>query len=137
MKSYVNNPDYTPFQRKLVSLAFDRIHNCPDDNKAKIISFLTKGKTIVSWGFNDEFKTDPKASAYVDFKIHAEFMAVMRMRHYIESYAGMSIYNVRISRHNQVLNSKPCHRCLGELLLRDIRKIYYTNEFGLFQKLDL
>jgi len=131
----VNDPGYNLFQRSLIKRAFEEVKSCRKDNKARIVSFLTLRKKIISVGINDEYKTSPQAKKYFGAKLHAEFRCIKKRQYKIKDYSNMSIYNVRLNRQNEVVCSKPCNLCLGEILIRGIRKIYYTSYCGSFEKM--
>lgn len=134
MTILINDPGYTVFQRKLITLAFDKVYLINNNNKAKIISILTKRKKIIAFGVNNEEVTHPAAGKFVHFKIHAELNCVLKVRWYDIDYRKCDLWNIRIKRNNEISMSRPCRRCYEFLSIMDIKNIYYTDWEGNFKK---
>ncbi len=120
--------------QKFIEFARAILINKP--NNVKHVSFITYKKTIVCYGINNPFKTEPLASRYgYRFNcIHSEVSAIKSFPYKPSKLKIYTMINVRILANGKVGLSKPCRIC--QKLLRDfgIRKVLYTNKLGQFEK---
>ncbi len=132
----VNDPGYSRLERKLIDFAFAEIHRC-SSGKSRHISFLLKRSKIISWGWNEENKSHPLAQrfGYFNGAIHSELMAVVKFNKFANDISDCTLVNIRIDRHNQIRNSRPCLRCQNLLIGFNITDVVYTNGNGIFQYL--
>lgn len=120
-------------QTKLIKLSFDLIHIPNATNKH--FSYLLDGNKIVSVGFNNSKKTNPLAAKhnYYNGNIHSELDVIKRYKGSVNDLRYMTMVNVRVNRLGKVQNSRPCQECEIFLQTFDIKKIFYTNSYGLFE----
>lgn len=91
---------------------------------------LINGNTIYNIGIN-KYCSKSKLST-----IHAEIDALMSFdKKYFKSLKGMDILIIRINQNNNCNNrklkiSRPCNNCIDTLRKFDIRKVYYSDEYG-------
>lgn len=131
----VNNPGYSRLQKKLVGIAFSVIHNCPPHNKSRHVSILCHRNKIISVGINNERRSHP-LSKKIGNNTHSELNCIIQHRHYDLNFNRMSMYNIRITRHNEIKNSKPCKFCTKLLEAYEIKRVYYTDDNGVFIHLE-
>lgn len=131
----VANSTYSRFQRKLIETAFSNLHKLNPLNRYRHFSIITDRKKVVEIGWNDE------KVVYNNIKlgylgIHSEYAAIRKFLKYssLDEFNKLDLYNLRISRYNQLANSRPCNRCSHLLTYFNPRHVYYSNEVGEFQK---
>lgn len=120
-------------QNRLLKIAYDLRHLCDADNKH--ITFLIKGKRVVSLGTNNSFKTHPKGKelGYYANGIHSELHAYIKLRDK-SLIPHLTVVNVRLSKTGKINLSKPCKCCEPFLKGLGFKRLYYTNEQGNFVK---
>lgn len=129
--------EYTVVQRRIIKEAFRHLHKVNPNNKSRHFSILALGGYPVEVGINNE------KSEYTHFRrlgfnsIHSELHVVRKFLHghYAGQLSQYDLFNVRINRYNEIVNSKPCRKC--EYLLTNLfcpQRIFYTNESGEFQQ---
>lgn len=91
---------------------------------------LIKNGKILNYGYNKYTSFATKST------IHAEMDALLTLialkkkfkKHHL---LNMDIIIIRISSKNHILkNSRPCNDCIDNLRKYNIRKVYYSNDFG-------
>lgn len=100
------------------------------------------GRRVLSVGHNTYQKTKPgnlaiKADGKIHtLSLHAEQMAVNRIRHY-EYSSKLICYVVRVNAFGQYVTSKPCRMCLNYLKEHNIQIVRFINEVGLPEEIRL
>ena len=87
---------------------------------------LIYNNDIISTGIN-------KYVSYNNLKqtIHAEINATINIKK-IKKHNKISLDLIVIRSKNNILkNSRPCNNCIDRLVKLKIRKVYYSNEYGL------
>lgn len=129
------NGDYSNQQLKIIKTAFNYLQDCPVTNKSRHISIISFKGEIVEAAVNKERSFyGHKPFGYQS--IHSEYNVV---RKFLRSYHAnelndFDLYNVRISRYNQPVNSKPCKRCQYFLGIFRPHRIFFTGESGRFEQ---
>ena len=91
---------------------------------------LIKGDEIYNIGFN-KYCSNAKYST-----VHAEIDALLTFnKKYIKGIKGMDIIIIRIGAYSKsdkinLKISRPCNNCIDTLRKFDIRKVYYSDEYG-------
>ena len=88
---------------------------------------LIKGDEIYNIGFN-KYCSNAKYST-----VHAEIDALLTFnKKYLKGVKGMDIIIIRINNYNscKLKISRPCNNCIDTLRKYDIRKVYYSDEYG-------
>jgi len=91
---------------------------------------LIKGDEIYNIGFN-KYCSNAKYST-----VHAEIDALLTFnKKYIKGIKGMDIIIIRIGGYSKsdkinLKISRPCNNCIDTLRKFDIRKVYYSDEYG-------
>lgn len=131
----VSATQYSRQQRKLIEYAYSRLISMPLYNKSKHISLLTINKDIVEYGINDEKGKYTHRFGYRTN--HSEYETIRRFLRFntLNDLEPLSLWNFRINRFNQVVNSKPCSKCMCMLQYFTVKHLYYTGETGEFIKL--
>lgn len=96
-------------------------------------SFLTYRNNIVSFGYNNSWKTHPIANrfGYRFNSIHSELACILNYNGNIRDIHSLHLVNVRIGKEiNSILNSKPCCKCQKLLSFYGITNISYSTEYG-------
>lgn len=90
---------------------------------------LKKGRPI-SFGFNDQKKTDPKIRQWSPVKtLHAEAHACFRVRHKFD-FTGCTMVVYREDREGNPTLARPCEVCLKMLKDFKFRFIVYSTPEG-------
>lgn len=91
-------------------------------------SFIMKKKKIVSFGYNNAWKTSSLAAKYGHrFScIHSELMAIKNFPYHISELCNFTFVNVRLRRNGDIALSKPCQCCSRMLDAFGISEVYYT-----------
>lgn len=96
-------------------------------NQKHSAALLKNGK-IIDVGYNKYCSFTKKST------IHAEIDVLMNMRKkYKKKYQmiNLDIIIIRISPKDSVLkNSRPCNHCIDTLRKFNIKRVYYSNEYG-------
>ena len=108
----------------------------PDSNH---ISFIMRKNTIICWGVNKKFKTDPLAKKFNHrhHTLHSEISTIKKFPYPIKLLPKYKMVNVRIKNSDIVGLSKPCKPCQCLLYSFDVRQIYYTTPTNTFNLLCL
>jgi tRNA(Arg) A34 adenosine deaminase TadA len=109
--------------------------------KNRHFSFITRGNKIISFGYNNSWKTHPiaKICNYRFDSIHSELAALLKFKlHYrgLDFLKKCSLVNTRINRFGDFCMSRPCVNCLKWISLIKFKDIYYTKGNGDFEKLE-
>lgn len=103
--------------------------------RCKHTSFIVIRNKIISIGVNSYFKTSPlsmKFGAREGF-IHSELSAITNCPRSID-LSRTTIYNVRIKLDGSISLSAPCQSCQKVLNAFNIRRCYFTNDKGEFER---
>lgn len=98
-------------------------------------AFVIKRKKIYSIGWNDASKTHPHTIKYPynpDSKIHAELMAVLKLKK--KDCSGLTLVVLRLDRFNHLRNSKPCKGCAAFLKDFNFDEIWYSTNDQTFMR---
>jgi len=101
------------------------------------------GNKMIEFAWNDPNNFDSKAykigqrfniDTYKEYPyLHAESHLVSKLLHRYNSIcSNWSIVVLRINREGRILLSKPCKKCQKILDAVDLKKIYYSDNFGNF-----
>ena len=99
---------------------------CPTYKLGAVLMHVNK---VISIGFN-KLKTDPR-STNSRKTVHAEYDALGR----IEA-RGLVLYVCRITNGHRAM-AMPCEDCYKLCKRQEIKEIFYSDYFGLIQKLNL
>jgi tRNA(Arg) A34 adenosine deaminase TadA len=117
-------------QNKIVELA-QASAELPNSSK-KHFSFICNKNRIISFGWNNGFKSHPLSARYGHrFNgIHSELAAIRNFPYQIGTLGLYRFINVRILASGQVGMAKPCGYC--QHLLHDfgVSHVYYSNDRG-------
>lgn len=100
-------------------------------------TYLVQDNKIISYGVNRHHEP-PKKFGYHNVSIsfkgeafrpkwHSELDAVKRCRGNVR---GCTAVNVRLNKSGQVRMSMPCAACRNLLYVTNVKKVYFTTEFG-------
>jgi deoxycytidylate deaminase len=122
-------------QKKLLSIV-DRFKNLPR-SKNKHFSFIIRRNKILSFGYNDGWKTSPQSqkNGYRFNSIHSELASLIKYRSDYSQLRKCKLINLRINRFGEIGMSRPCANCMKFITSLGINRIYYTNREGNFVKL--
>lgn len=90
------------------------------NNRCFHVAFLLDKKRIISIGYNNTNKSHPKTKnyPYSDFaRLHAEMSAILKVKK--DDLSGTTLVVIRLDKHNQLKNSKPCRGCMA--LIKEVR----------------
>lgn len=116
--------NYDVITEKLIEFA--KKSNVKQRHSAAIIN----GNNIFNIGIN-KYCTNKKSST-----IHAEIDTLFAFKtKYKKMIDGIDIIVIRVNNNNNnniitLKNSRPCSQCIETLQKYNIRKVYYSNEFG-------
>lgn len=103
--------------------------------RCRHVSFLVCRNKIQSIGLNSYIKTHTKAAQFGHFgaNIHSELGAIVNAPKNLD-INRMTLYNIRIKTNGIVSLAAPCSCCTKLILAYNIRRVYYTNNSGDFEK---
>jgi len=109
------------FELRLLELLIEEAVKARNHKNGFIhIALIVKRRQIISIAFN-RIGTRASGCGYSDLTIHAERNAIKGVGDFTK-LKGASLYVIRVSKQDRVLNSTPCHDC--ELLIEKCRKKY-------------
>ena len=74
----------------------------------------------------------------IDKSICSEWAALSKLKNTTNiPFNKITLINVRVDKNKNIKNSRPCTSCLSLCKFFDIRKIFYTNNSGNFEKLNI
>ncbi len=103
--------------------------------KHRHFTFIAKRNIIISYGYNQIFKSHPIANKFSHrfSDIHSELAAILHFPYPIKELKNYNIINLRIRRDNNQLGlSRPCQKCFRMLNTFGINEVYYSNGLGGF-----
>lgn len=89
---------------------------------------IIKNGEVINIGYNKYCSSFAKKST-----IHAEMDVLMNLKKKYKKHllTNIDIVIIRISSKGSILkNSRPCNQCLNILKKFNIRRVYYSNDFG-------
>lgn len=97
-------------------------------------SFIMKKKKIVSFGYNNAWKTDRLAAKFGHrFNcLHSELMAIKNFPYHISELSEFTFVNIRLRKNGEIALSKPCECCERMLDAFRVSEVYYTTNNGDF-----
>ena len=130
---------------KIVEVSFALINKHNADLRCRHFSFILDRNRIISIGLNS-LKTHPLNLKYNYVNknnqsisdivgTHAELSAVIRLGK--EDCSGLTLVNTRINRNNILDFSAPCRGCLDMINQLNFKNVYYSNNIGKFEKLNI
>lgn len=99
-------------------------------------SFITLRNKILYWEINREDITHPEADrwGYFGATQHSEFRAIQTFP-YDVPLNRTELWNIRINRAGDVVNSCPCDICTELVHRNNFKHVFYTNERGRWELL--
>lgn len=122
------------FINSLVRKARAFINMVPDEHKH--FTFIIDKNKILSFGFNQTFKTAPLASKYgYRFNsIHSELHAIMRFPYRPAELRRCTMVNLRFRSDGSLGMSKPCSKCQKLINDFNLNEVWYSTNDGVFQR---
>lgn len=104
--------------------------------RSKHISFLLDKNKIVSYGYNQGWKSHSlgKLTCTRYAAIHSEAHSIIKCNRRIDKLHQLTMVNIRFRRDGSLALSRPCVFCQKLLDLFRIRDVYFTNQDGDFEK---
>lgn len=126
---------YSGREKKIITTAFDYIDDCNPNNKSLHVSIISLKGEVIEIGVNNE-KAFFAGHPFGYLSIHSEYAVVRKFlnSHYAGQLHQYDLWNVRINRFNEVVNSRPCKRCQYMLGVFTPKRVFYSNEFGEFEQ---
>lgn len=109
----------------------------------KMGAALFQGARLLSTGHNLYAKTKPGNSHRMDngvvfnTSVHAEQMAIDKIKHYDYSNAKLTVYVVRLDMSGNFVLSKPCDICVSYMKEHGIKVARFINEKGMPEEMVL
>ena len=88
------------------------------------------GTPPIHWGYKNR-KDDPTYNP----KLHSEINAYRKVKGILDKRKSFEIINVRLNRHGELRNSKPCSCCYNLLRELGCKKFYYSSDIGFLSDL--
>lgn len=103
----------------------------------KHFSFITYKNSIISTGWNNSLKTHPLAYKFgYEFPfLHSELDSITKLQESVKILKNCNIVNIRLGKFDNILLSRPCKNCQKLLISFGFKEIYYSNEWGKFERL--
>ena len=104
-------------------------------NKSLHVSLIFHNDFPLVWGINDSCPSN--INIYLRKTRHSEFEVLRKYKrkHLIGSLRECVLYNVRFLRNGKIVNSRPCRRCEALIKKYELKKVFYTDDYGNFRKL--
>jgi deoxycytidylate deaminase len=120
-------------QARLIALA--RLMAPNIDGRCQHVSFLCVRNRILSIGTNSYQLTHPLAAKFGmrGNKVHSELSAIVHFPRHLDIQRA-TLYNVMVRNKEEIRLSAPCKACQKLIAAFNIRRVYYTNEWGLFEE---
>lgn len=97
----------------------------------KVGAILVKSGKVISQGANS-YKTHPKMGIKT---LHAEIQALIGVRY--KDLSGATVYVARLNKLEKLGMARPCSTCHHILKEYGVRTVYFTNQLGLTEKINL
>ena len=92
------------------------------------VSFILKKSRVLSISSNNYLKTHPQTRNFgykTHNRIHSELGAALKLG--LNDFSGLTLFNVRINRNNQLDMSCPCLGCQNLIKSLNFKSVYYTD----------
>jgi len=127
------------FQMRIIQVARQAVKNKKMQDKFNHASIICNKGRILAIGTNNQYKTHPKSWQMEPEwpYIHSEISSIIKLKN--KSGIDLSkcdLYNIRIGNGGNVLLSRPCLNCQKLIIAANFKKVYYTNNWGLFEKFE-
>lgn len=118
----------------LIEKSFDLFEK--GNNKFFHISYLADGNKVVAVGRNNMVKSHPFCNKYgYEYPfIHSELDAITKFPYRMRELKNYVMYNVRIGGDKKIRLSRPCIPCQRLIIGTKVKRAYFTNEYGLFER---
>ena len=119
--------------KKIEEIGFALTPKNRRDSKFFHVAVIFQRNKILSIGQNS-FKTHPVARKYGhrNSVLHAEVAAIIR--HGLDDCSGLNLAVLRVNRNNELAISKPCVHCQSIIDNVGFKKVFYTNEQGVWEQ---
>jgi deoxycytidylate deaminase len=97
------------------------------NSKFRLGCVLVKKGRIISIGWNNMVKTNPKCKTYGNF-IHSELHCLLNTEY--SKTRGSIVYIYRETKGGELAQSRPCPVCYEALRIAGVKKIRYTIKSG-------
>ena len=105
------------------------------EGRSRHVSFLTIRSTVKSIGINSYTATHPLANKFghLGDNIHSELSALVHLPKSV-SPKDCSLYNIRFAMDGSLKMSKPCKYCTKLIAAFNVRRCFFTNDQGIFER---
>jgi deoxycytidylate deaminase len=105
------------------------------EGRSRHISFLTIRGTAKSMGINSYTITHPLANKFghLGDNVHSELAALVHLPRSVNA-SDCTLYNIRFAMDGSLKMSKPCKYCAKLITAFNVRKCYFTNDEGIFER---
>jgi len=105
------------------------------EGRSRHLSYLTIRNRICAAGINSYTMTHPLANKFghMGDNIHSELSAIVHLPRNINP-SDCTLYNIRFAMDGSIKMSKPCKNCSKMIAAFNIRRCYFTNNEGAFER---
>lgn len=105
--------------------------------KNKHFSFIVEKNKIRAIGWNNYNKTHSISYKYNKEwpRLHSEASAIVKFDGRPKELCNCILINVRLNKDGKVMYSRPCKNCLALINTFSFCKVYFTNQYGHFERL--
>lgn len=118
-------------------LKAEELSKSSDHYRFKIGALITKGRKIISTGYNTLLKSHPLQAQYAALVgkpeaifLHAEMAAIIEARSKNIDLNGTTLYIFRRGLGGDVRIARPCMICMNAIKDHGIKEICYTTDMG-------
>jgi deoxycytidylate deaminase len=124
----------TRLEKKIIEESYLWVPYC--SGPCRHVSFIVKRNKIISVGINSYKRTHPLANKFAHLwnKVHSELASIVNFPRKNIDIATCDMYNVRVRTNGEVALSAPCKQCVKLIHAFNIRRVYYTNAVGSFER---
>lgn len=122
-------------QSRIIEVATKAIKDSKTPNEFKHASVIVYKGRIIVIGLNNQSKTHTKSTNVKYPQIHSELSAFVKLKNKTGlDFSRCELYNIRVGRSGRTLLSYPCINCQKLLIAAKFKRVYYTNNWGVFEE---
>lgn len=127
------------FRERIIRVAREALKSKKGHDKFNHVSIICRQGRILAIGLNNQYKTHTQASKFRPewCFLHSELSCIIKLKNKTGvDLAKCELYNVRIGKAGVCLLARPCMMCQKLVIAANFKNVYYTNNWGLFEKFE-
>ena len=109
------------------------------EGRCRHLTMATRRNTIICVGANSYRKSHPLSNRFHHLNgcKHSETDLIVNFPYLIRDINRFTLFNVRVDKYGNIKLSKPCKDCQKLLYHFNVKRIYYSNEQGFFEEMEI